>query len=152
MLVTLYDNAFKGYSTPGTSTVAILLLSGYEPWKRFENDYFAGRKDAYRKEKERIAGALVKQVERLVIPGLSTKIEVMEIGTPLTNVSYTSNPGGAIYGYEQSMENAYMTRLKNRTPFKGLYLASAWTNPGGGYQPCLEAGARAFKSIIRDFS
>ena len=152
MLVTLYDNAFKGYSTPGTSTVAVLMLSGYEPWKRFENDYFAGRKDAYRKEKERIAGALVKQAERLVIPGLSTKIEVVEIATPLTNLRYTSNPGGAIYGYEQSMENAYMTRLKGRTPFKGLYLASAWTKPGGGYQPCLESGARAFKSIIKDFS
>jgi prolycopene isomerase len=152
MLVTLYDNAFKGYSTPGTSTVAIVMLNGYEPWKRFEDDYFAGRKDAYRKEKERIAGVLIKQAEKLVIPGLSSKIEVMEIGTPLTNVRYTSNPEGAIYGYEQSMENAYMTRLKNRTPFQGLYLASAWVYSGGGYQPCLEAGARAFKSIIKDFS
>ena len=52
----------------------------------------------------------------------------------------------------QSMDNAYMTRLDRRTPFKGLYLASAWTRPGGGYQPCLESGADAFKALVKDLA
>ena len=52
-------------------------------------------------------------------------IEVMEVATPLTNIRYTGNPEGAIYGYEQSMDNAYMTRLEQRTPFKGLGLDKA---------------------------
>ena len=150
LLVTLYDNAYKGYSKPGTSTVILMILSGYEPWKRFEADYFAGRKDAYHREKERIAKALVKEAEKWVITGLSSMIEVMEAATPLTNIHYTGNPEGAIYGYQQSMDNAYMTRLEQRTPFKGLYLASAWTKPGGGYQPCLRSGADAFKTMVKD--
>jgi len=152
LLVSLYDNAYKGYSSPGTSTAVVMMLSGYEPWRRFEADYFAGRKDAYYKEKERIARALMKEAEKWVIPGLSSMIEVMEAATPLTNVRYTGNPEGAIYGYEQSMDNAYMTRLEQRTPFKGLYLASAWTRPGGGYQPCLGSGADAFKSLMKDLA
>ncbi len=152
LLVTLYDNAYKGYSKPGTSTVVVMMLSGYEPWRRFEADYFAGRKDAYHKEKERIARALIKEAEKWVIPGLSSMIEVMEAATPLTNIRYTGNPEGAIYGYEQSMDNAYMTRLEQRTPFKGLYLASAWTKPGGGYQPCLGSGADAFKALVKDLA
>jgi all-trans-retinol 13,14-reductase len=152
LLVTLYDNAYKGYSNPGTSTVVVMMLSGYEPWRRFEADYFAGRKDAYHKEKDRIAGALVQEAEKWVIPGLGSMIEVMEAATPLTNISYTGNPEGAIYGYEQSMDNAYMTRLDRRTPFKGLYLASAWTRPGGGFQPCLESGADAFKALVKDLA
>jgi prolycopene isomerase len=152
LLVTLYDNAYKGYSNPGTSTVVVMMLSGYEPWRRFEADYFAGRKDAYHKEKDRIAGALIEEAEKWVIPGLSSMIEVMEAATPLTNISYTGNPEGAIYGYEQSMDNAYMTRLDRRTPFKGLYLASAWTRPGGGYQPCLGSGADAFKALVKDLA
>jgi len=59
---------------------------------------------------------------------------------------------GAIYGYDQSIDNAYMTRIEQRTPFKGLYLASAWTKPGGGYQPCLGSGADAFKALVKDLA
>jgi phytoene dehydrogenase-like protein len=149
--VTIYDNAYDGYSAPGTSTVQLLILSGYGPWKPFEDDYFAGRKKAYLKQKEQIAQALIDQAEKRVIPGLSSMIEVMEAATPLTNVYYTRNPEGAIYGYEQSMNNAYMNRLKNTTPYKGLYLASAWSSPGGGFQPCLDSGAQAFKALVKDW-
>lgn len=149
--VTIYDNAFDGYSTPGTATVQLLILSGYGPWKQYEDDYFAGRKKAYLKQKEQIAQALIDQAEKRVIPGLSSMIEVMEAATPLTNVYYTRNPEGAIYGYEQSMNNAYMKRLENTTPYKGLYLASAWSNPGGGFQPCLDSGAQAFNALVKDW-
>ena len=149
--VTIYDNAFDGYSTPGTSTVQLLILSGYGPWKQYEDDYFAGRKKAYLEHKEQIAHALIDQAEKRVIPGLSSMIEVVEAATPLTNVYYTRNPEGAIYGYEQAMNNAYMNRLENTTPYKGLYLASAWSNPGGGFQPCLDSGAQAFKALVKDW-
>jgi prolycopene isomerase len=149
--VTIYDNAYEGYSSPGTSTVGLLMLSGYEPWKRFEADYFAGNKDEYLKEKDRIAQTLIDRAEERIIPGLRSMIEVMEAATPLTNVRYTRNPEGAIYGYEQVMENAYMTRLANKTPIKGLYYASAWTNPGGGYQPCLQAGLDASVALLADW-
>lgn len=151
LAVTVYDNAFEGYSQPGTSTIAVLMPSGYEPWRRFETDYFAGRKDEYRSEKERIAQALIERAEQLVIPGLRSMIEVMEAATPLTNLRYTRNPEGSIYGYEQSLANSYMTRLPNTTPFKGLYLASAWTNPGGGYEPCLGSGVRAVNALMKDW-
>lgn len=149
--VAIYDNAYPGYSEPGTSTVTVLTLSGYDPWRPFEADYLAGRKDAYLKEKERITEELIEQTEKLVISGLRSMIEVKEAATPLTNLRYTKNPNGAIYGYEQSLANSYMTRLGNTTPFKGLYLASAWSDPGGGYQPCLESGLKAFRALIKDW-
>ena len=149
--VTIYDNAYPGYSAPGTSTVSILTLSGYEPWRRFEADYFAGRKQAYQEEKERITEELINIAEKWVIPGLRSMIEVKEAATPLTNLRYTKNPEGAIYGYEQSLDNAYMNRIKNTTPFKGLYLASAWGGDWGGYQPSLEAGLKAYRALIKDW-
>jgi phytoene dehydrogenase-like protein len=139
---------FPGYSEPGTSTVTVMMLSGYEPWRRFETDYLAGRKEAYLKEKERITEELIEQAEKLVIPRLRSMIEVKEAATPLTNLHYTRNPEGAIYGYEQSLDNSFMNRIKNTTPFRGLYLASAWGGAGGGYQPCLESGLKAFKAVI----
>jgi all-trans-retinol 13,14-reductase len=150
VLVTIYDNAFDGYSVPGTSSVTIMMLSGYEPWKKFEKDYFAGRKKAYRKQKDHITQSLIKHVDASVLSGIREMIEVTEAATPLTNLRYTGNPEGAIYGYEQTLENSFISRLKQRTPIKGLYLASAWTNPGGGLNPCLNSGANAFKHLLKD--
>ena len=149
--VAAYDNIFKGYSQPGTATLQLIFLCGYEPWRKFEADYKDGRKTAYNKEKARWSQILIQRAEKELIPGLSTMIEVQEAGTPLTNWRYTGNTDGAIYGFQQSMDNAYMSRIKNRTPVKGLYLASAWGNPGGGYTGVFRAGQNAFQQMMEDW-
>lgn len=149
--VTLYDSLFEGYSKPGTSTLKLLFLSGYEPWRKFEADYRAGRKETYNKEKERWTDILIRRTEKEVIPGLSSMIEVKDSATPLTNWYFTRNTEGAIYGFEQAMNNAYMNRLDNRTPVKGLYLASAWGNPGGGYTAVLRSGQITFGKMMEDW-
>jgi len=150
--LSIYDNVYEGYSDPGTSTVMITVLSGYEPWRRFEADYKAGNKDEYYKEKQRWTEMLIKRAEQEVIPGLSSMIEVKEAATPLTNWRFTRNTEGAIYGFEQSLENAYMNRIDNRTPVKGLYLASAWGNPSGGFTGVLMSGQQTFLKMMEDWA
>ncbi len=143
--ITLYDNLFKGYSASGKSTVSLMCLSNFEPWRKFEADYFNNQKEAYTIEKERIARRFVERVEKALIPGLSDMIEVMEIGTPLTNMFYTKNPEGAIYGFDRNLPP-----LSAKTPVKGLYLAGAWSH-GGGYTPVMMAGREAAESVLKDF-
>jgi len=150
--VSVYDNIYEGYSAPGTATVMLLFLCGYEPWRRFEADYRKGLKDAYESEKSRWADILIRRAEKEVIAGLTAMIEVKEAATPLTNWRFTKNPEGAIYGFEQSLDNAFMNRIANRTPIKGLYLASAWGNPGGGFGGVLRAGEQAFEKILEDLA
>jgi phytoene dehydrogenase-like protein len=149
--VTIYDNLYKGYSRPGTSTVVLDFLSGYEPWRKFEADYRAGRKKEYYKEKERWTNILIRRAEKEVIPGLSSMIEVKDSSTPLTNWRFTRNPAGAIYGFDESMDNAFMNRISNRSPIKGLYLASAWGFPGGGYGGVLQDGENTFGKMMEDW-
>ena len=149
--VCVYDHLYEGYSAPGTSTLMIIALVGYEPWHRFASDYRAGRKEAYLGEKKRWAETLVRRTEHDLIPGLGQMIEVQESATPLTNWRYTGNTEGAIYGFEQSMENAYMNRISNRTPIKGLYLAGSWGNPGGGYAGVLRSGQMTFEMMMQDW-
>ena len=149
--VTIYDNAFDGYSNPGTSTLMLLFLCGYEPWRRYEHDYKTGNKTAYYEEKNRWTDILIRRAEKMVVPELSSLIEVKETATPLTNWRYTSNTEGSIYGFEQSMENAYMTRISNETPIKGLYLAGAWGNPGGGYPGVLRSGQLTFDKLMESW-
>ena len=123
-----------------------------KPWRKFESDYINGNKAAYNREKQRWAKILIERAEKEVIPGLSGMIEVQEAATPLTNWRYTGNTGGAIYGFEQSMDNAFMNRIKTETPVRGLHLASAWGNPGGGYAGAFRAGQSAFVAVMKDIS
>jgi phytoene dehydrogenase-like protein len=149
--LTLYDNLYKGYSPQGKNTINIIALQGYDPWKKYEADYFAGKKNAYRAEKERMADVLIKKVEEKLLPGLTKAIEVKEIGTPLTNVRYTSNYRGAIYGWDQTLDNSGPRRLPYKTPIKNLYLAGAWTQPGHGYTAVIPSGLQCFGEIMKEW-
>ena len=146
---TLYDNLFPGYSPQGKNTVNLLALQGFEHWEPFERDYRAGRKAAYRAEKEKMAAALIRRAEGTLLPGLSEAIEVKEIGTPLTNVRYTGNHRGAIYGWDQTPENSGARRVGHATTVKNLYLAGAWTRPGHGYGGVIQSGLECCGEIVR---
>jgi prolycopene isomerase len=147
--VSLYDNIYRGYSPAGKNTVNLLTLQGYGPWERFEADYVAGRKEAYRREKERMAGVLIRRVEDTLLPGLSGAIEVIEIGTPLTNVRYTGHYRGAVYGWDQTVNNSGSNRVGHATPVPNLYLAGAWSRPGHGYGAVIPSGIECFAEIVR---
>ncbi|MGD0922829.1 MAG: NAD(P)/FAD-dependent oxidoreductase [Terriglobia bacterium] len=146
--ITLYDNLYPGYSPQGKNTINLLTLQGYEPWKQYEADYWKGNKRPYRAEKERLANLLIRQAEKIIVPGLANAIEVKEIGTPLTNVRYTGNYRGAIYGWDQTLDNSGARRLPHATPIKNLYLAGAWTTPGHGYGAVIPSGLQCFGEIM----
>ncbi len=42
-----------------------------------------------------------------------------------------------------------MSRLPNKTGIPGLFLASAWGNPGGGYGGALLGGKSAFRDVAQ---
>lgn len=150
--VSLYDNLFSGYSPKGKNTVNILALQGFDHWEKYEADYRKGQKAAYRAEKERMAEVLIRRVEKALLPGLSKAIEVKEIGTPLTNWRYTRNYRGAIYGWDQTVENSGPRRVGHATPVKGLYLAGAWSSPGHGYGAVIPSGVSCFAEIARSWA
>jgi phytoene dehydrogenase-like protein len=144
----LYDNLFEGYSPPGKNTLTLIKLQGYDHWQPYEAAYRKGDKAAYRKEKERMAEMLIRQAEQALLPGLSKAIEVKEVATPLTNVRYTGNYRGAIYGWDQTVDNSEPRRLPHATPIRNLYLSGAWTSPGGGYGGVLVSGLQCFAEAM----
>ncbi|NJD10787.1 MAG: NAD(P)/FAD-dependent oxidoreductase [Gemmatimonadetes bacterium] len=147
--VTLYDAIYRGYSPPGKNTINLLSLQGYGPWEQFEADYRAGRKAEYNRAKQRMADVLIRKAEQALLPGLADAIEVKEIGTPLTNVRYTGHHRGAIYGWDQTVNNSGPTRVGHATPIAGLYLAGAWSRPGHGYGAVIPSGLECFAEIVR---
>ena len=149
--LTVYDNVCPGCSPKGKNTLSIIVSQGYDYWKRYETDYFYGNKDAYTKEKLRLADILIGKIEKTLLPGLRKAIEVQEVATPLTNHRFTSNPRGAIYGWDQTVENSGQRRFPQKTPIKNLYLSGAWTFPGHGYSACIPSGLSCFSTVMADW-
>ena len=149
--LTLYDNLYKDYSPAGKNILSIMNLQGFGHWESYEADYFAGKKDDYRAEKERMADILIDRVEKALLPGLRKAIEIREVATPLTNIRYTANPRGAVYGWDQTLDNSGPTRFPQRTPIKNLYLAGAWTSPGHGYGAVVPSGLLCFAEIMKSW-
>jgi len=147
----LYDNVYKGFSPEGKNTLNILTLQGFDHWEKYLDNYFKNNKQEYNKEKERMADILIDKVESTVLPGLRDAIEVKEIGTPLTNLRYTSNYKGAVYGFDQTVDNSGSVRLDHSTPIKNLYLSGAWTKPGHGYGGVIYSGLECFGEIMIDW-
>jgi len=149
--LTIYDNVCPGCSPKGKNTLNIIAMQGYDYWQKYETDYFYGNKDAYNKEKMRLADVLIDKVERTLLPGLRKSIEVLDVATPLTNLRFTSNPRGAIYGWDQTVDNSGQRRFPQRTPVKNLYLSGAWTFPGHGYGACIPSGLSCFAEVMKDW-
>lgn len=101
----------------------------------------------YRNKKKNIAQYLINCVNE-VVP-IKDFIESYEVSTPRTIERFTLNPSGAIYGYAQTPEQSLSFRPNNSTVISGLYMASAWTSPGGGFSGAIVSGYMCFKEILK---
>ena len=142
-VVTIYSNLDDTVAPKGKSVMSVIALSGYDFWKTLP-------KESYKEKKLEIANLLIKRVEK-IIPNLSSYIEKLEVATPLTMERYTGNYKGAIYGWSQLISQSGIRRLDVKNPYiKNLYLASAWTRPGGGFSGVMYAGEHVAETILKD--
>jgi all-trans-retinol 13,14-reductase len=105
---------------------------GYEQYKNFKTD---------------AANVLIARAEKY-LPGLSDSIEVMEVGTPVTNYAFSLNPGGTIFGWANTPEQATLHRIQSQTPIDNVLLAGAWTFPGGGQSAVIDSGCTAADAVL----
>ena len=105
----------------------------------YSNDWDGLDKEAYIQKKEEVTQILIDRLER-VHPGIKEHIVYSELGTSKTIERYTMNPGGSVYGYAQIPKQSGIHRLGHKTGIKGLYLASAWSSPGGGFSGAILSG------------
>jgi phytoene dehydrogenase-like protein len=105
--------------------------------------------DDYVDVKTQAAQVLIQRAEAF-LPGLSQYIEVMEVGSPMTNFAYALAPGGSIIGWENTPDQATLHRLPQQTPIDNVLLAGAWTFPGGGQSAVISSGISAADVILKN--
>jgi len=125
----------------------VIVFTTYMPYDWKSGWYEDESREKYEKLKEKVAQILIKRAEKY-LPGLSSHVEVMEVGSPRTMEHYTLNPKGAVYGWKPDMKNSGANRLAQETPIPNLLLAGVWTRSGHGQMSALSSGAEAADKIV----
>jgi all-trans-retinol 13,14-reductase len=118
-------------------TAEIIAWVDYNTFQPWQAEPWRHRHPAYQQLKQRMAQALIAQVERHY-PGFADLVTYVELSTPLTTEHFTAHPKGGIYGLAIAPErfapqNAGWTKVE--TPLPGLYLTGAESIWGASSRP-----------------
>jgi len=130
---------FPGEGNKPTACATVLDLM--PEWEQLSEEAYVAKKEVHCEE---IMASMEKR-----FPGFRDCVEYVSIASPKTFERYTNNPGGSVYGYAQDVRQLGPQRPRNKTKVKGLYLASAWSFPGGGMIPALKSGYYAAQEILK---
>jgi len=133
---------------PGHNTLEFVTLAPFEPFARWEGTKTQKRGEDYDKLKREFETRYITSIEKFV-PGLRDRITILELGTPLTNITYAAAPYGSIYGPEQTPNQLGPFRYGTRGAIDGLYLCGS-SVLGAGIVPCAVSGNMAGKMAVRD--
>ncbi|AEI43011.1 phytoene desaturase family protein [Paenibacillus mucilaginosus] len=140
LCITAYENIAPGYQPQPVTTLTVMQLCEAEGWTGLDDA-------AYQAKKEEILALYLRRLESLY-PGISGRMEHMELATPRTVIRYTNHPQGAIYGAAPTVEQALSKGLSQTTPIEGLYLVGAWSRPGAGYSGVISGGHNLAKQLM----
>ncbi len=109
----------------------------------------AYRSDDYERMKVAETEDLLERMEQ-VLPGLSSAIKVMEIGTPTTVERYTLRNWGNLGGPKPSLGAHMLERPRARSDWEHLYLCGDSTVMGEGVVATTSSGIGAANMVLRD--
>ena len=140
-----YTMADPSNAPEGKNVISLVSMLPYD----YQNGWHESESyEKYQALKDEVAQKYIDRAEKY-LPGLKEHIEVVEVGSPRTMEHYTLNPKGTIFGWEYNIEQSMLKRLKQKTPIKNVYLAGAWTFPGGGQSAVLLSGLEASRAILK---
>jgi prolycopene isomerase len=140
--MTTYNVSYPEFSPAGTSVVALVALSDGQAWRQVSPA-------RYPLLKQELAASMVDRVAALY-PAVKDHIVVLVTSTPVTNMRYTGNVDGAIYGFANTPAQNPAFRMAPQGPLEGLWFAGAWTQPGGSYQTTITCGAGVADAILAE--
>jgi all-trans-retinol 13,14-reductase len=148
MAITHYNHADPTCAPKGGSVIVLLALADWDyagQWGTHGDLTNYGNNPRYLALKNSAAQKMIDRAA-VQIPGLRESIKYMEVATPLTNLRYTRNSNGSIYGSVPTVNNISVGRLPERTPISNLLLTGAWVSNGGMSTALLSGASTALKA------
>ncbi len=137
-----YGMIDSGLAPEGKATGVICTIDYASDWEDLDEKTYKGKK-------KEAGETLVSRLEKL-LPGIKKTIEYQEVATPLTIARYTLNTGGTPYGFAQIPNQTAKKRLPVKSIVPGLYFASAWSSPGGGFTGAILSGYTCALKVLYD--
>ncbi len=148
MVITHYNHADPTCAPAGGSVVVMIALADWN----YANQWGTGgdltnyrKNPAYNALKNAAADVMIDRAEA-EIPGLRQSIKYRDVSTPLTNLRYTRNSSGSIYGSGSALDNTLTGGLRERTPIPNLLLTGAWVSNGGMSTVLVSGAGTALKA------
>jgi phytoene dehydrogenase-like protein len=110
-----------GHAPARHHTVELLT---FVPWRPFDGLQRGGPE--YLALKQRLSTRMIEAAEK-VVPGISKRVRLFELGTPLTNVHYCNAFKGAAYGTAKTPTQVGPFSFSQVGPVDGLFLCGAST-------------------------
>ena len=144
------DRSFGANQEKPTSTCTVITLCPYSWFEMWNDKPTTKRGDQYMSLKEAVGQKIWQRVLKS-FPQLEEKVEVFEMGTPVTSNFYLNANNGEIYGMRHGM-NRYSEEFSRIGRFKseigGLYVTGqdTWCC---GFVPAIVTGALACTTITK---
>ncbi|MBN1205637.1 MAG: NAD(P)/FAD-dependent oxidoreductase [Myxococcaceae bacterium] len=133
LLLSLYQHD-PTLAPAGCTVLKLFIQSDHAWWAALSKD-----PQRYAAEKERLADQLLAALETR-FPGLSSRVEMRDVATPVTTERYTGNWRGAYQGWFPT-PGAMRRRMRKTLPgLEAFYMAGQWVSPGGGLMPSALSG------------
>ena len=129
----------------GKTLLTVMFTTDYDYWKTLrEND------GQYKAEKEKIADTVIALLDNR-FPGLAAQVEMRDVATPTTFVSYTGNWKGSFEGWQVTPATWSFGKVMKKTlpgP-RNFYMAGQWVEPGGGIPAVALSGRNVIQIICK---
>jgi phytoene dehydrogenase-like protein len=138
----LMNYCFDSTMAPeGKTTIILRFESPWEIWEKMNEEDYA-------KEKEMIKTDAIALLEK-EYPGITDKIEVIDIATPKTDVEYTGVWKGSYEGFMPTSKNISKNLKMTLPNLNNFYMIGQWLFPGGGLPPSVQSGKWVFQLICK---
>jgi phytoene dehydrogenase-like protein len=132
---------------PKGKTLITVLFNTWEgsKWEElYEQD-----SQRYHEEKDRIAGEVINTLEKR-FGEIAQHIEMVDVSTPHTVISYTGNWQGSYEGFAPTKQTLTRQLPKTLPALARCYLIGQWTSPGGGLPTAAKDGRDIAIRICRE--
>jgi phytoene dehydrogenase-like protein len=136
----------------GTLTIFVpAYFSQFNNWETEKNEHGERvRGEKYKKLKKEYGDILIERVEKELGIDIASKIEFMDVATPLTYERYTGNRYGTMMGARPCSKNFKSGIAKSKTPLKNVFLCGHWAALGGGVPVAVSTGANAALLVLKN--
>ena len=130
-------------SPEGKNVLIVQYETDFDYWKELRQDT-----KEYKAEKERITAAVIAGLEQR-FPGITERVEMTDVATPVTWERYTGNWRGAYEGWMFDDESFTASMKKSLPGLGNFYMAGQWVNPGGGIPTAVMSGNHTIQLICK---